>query len=313
MDFWGTVRVLRRRWYIALPAVLLTGVLALYVYISVPTRYESNGVLVLTSPAAGGRYSEKTKPEDVVKVNPLLQFDGSLTTTAQILTQILGDPKTAAELAGEKSTAAYTANTGPVGGPLLFITTEADSPEEAQGLVAKVLERTINELASQQKALNAPEQTFITAQTLVQPTTAEAKIGGKVRYVGAATVVLLLLTIASTFAADSVLLKIKRRKEAAAAAGSGSGSGSGKDGAPLPPAPPARQHPQPLPPTGAVPPGSVPPVPVPPNGSAPNGTAPNGQGPAHRPPGQPVPNAHQKTVIIPAPKPPDPAWPTKDD
>ena len=291
MDFWGTVRVLRRRWYIALPAVLLTGVLALYVYISVPTRYESSGVLVLTSPAAGGRYSEKTKPEDVVKVNPLLQFDGSLTTTAQILTQVLGDPKTAAELAGEKSTATYTANTGPVGGPLLFITTEADSAEEAQGLVGKVLERTINELASQQKALNAPEQTFITAQTLVQPTTAEAKIGGKVRYVGAATVVLLLLTIASTFAADSVMLKLKRRKEA--------GSPSEKDAAPLPPAPPARQHPQPL----QGPPGP------PPNGVMPNGAVPNGAGP-HRPP---VPNAHQKTVIIPAPKPPDPAWPTKDD
>ncbi|MFI6093943.1 hypothetical protein ACIA8G_00200 [Lentzea sp. NPDC051213] len=282
MDFWGTVRVLRRRWYIALPAVLLTGVLALSVYISVPTRYESTGVLVLTSPAAGGRYSEKTKPEDVVRVNPLLQFDGSLTTTAQILTQVLGDPKTHEELAGKGSTATYTANTGPVGGPLLFVTTEADSAESAQGLVGKVLERTIAELAGQQKALNAPEQTFITAQTLVQPTTAEAKVGGKVRYVGAATVVLLLLTIASTFAADSMLLKIKRRKDKEAAAA------SEKDAPPpaplTPSAPPARQHPQPL-----------------------------GQNGQHRPQNQNVHNAHQRTVIIPAPKPPNPAWPTKDD
>lgn len=280
MDFWGTVRVLRRRWYIALPAVLLTGVLALYVYITVPTRYESSGVLVLTSPAAGGRYSEKTKPEDVVKVNPLLQFDGSLTTTAQILTQILGDPKTAEELAGKGSTATYTANTGPVGGPLLFISTEADSAEAAEGLVGKVLDKTVAELASQQKALNAPEQTFITAQILVKPTTASAKIGGKVRYVGAATVVLLLLTIASTFAADSILLKVKRRKEG--------GAPSGKDAAAAPPpshAPPARPQPQPQ--------G---------NGGHPQ-----------RPPNQGIPNAHQKTVIIPAPKPPDPAWPTKDD
>ncbi|GGU70771.1 hypothetical protein [Lentzea flava] len=278
MDFWGTVRVLRRRWYIALPAVLLTGVLALYVYITVPTRYESSGVLVLTSPAAGGRYSEKTKPEDVVKVNPLLQFDGSLTTTAQILTQILGDPKTAEELAGKGSTATYTANTGPVGGPLLFISTEADSAEAAEGLVGKVLDKTVAELASQQKALNAPEQTFITAQILVKPTTASAKIGGKVRYVGAATVVLLLLTIASTFAADSILLKAKRRKEGTAP--------SEKDTAPPPP-PPVRPQPQPQ--------G---------NGAPP---------PPHRPPNQGIPNAHQKTVIIPAPKPPDPAWPTKDD
>lgn len=284
MDFWGTVRVLRRRWYIALPAVLLTGVLALYVYITVPTRYESSGVLVLTSPAAGGRYSEKTKPEDVVRVNPLLQFDGSLTTTAQILTQVLGDPKTAEELAGKGSTATYTANTGPVGGPLLFVTTEADSAEAAQGLVGKVLERTVGELSAQQKALNAPEQTFITAQILVKPTTAEAKVGGKVRYVGAATVVLLLLTIASTFATDSVLLKLKRRKEAG-------GPPSDRD-TPAPPlnhAPPAR-----------------------PQNVAQNLAQPNGVH-QQRPPGQPVPNAHQKTVIIPAPKPPNPAWPTKDD
>lgn len=280
MDFWGTVRVLRRRWYIALPAVLLTGVLALSVYITVPTRYESSGVLVLTSPAAGGRYSEKTKPEDVVRVNPLLQFDGSLTTTAQILTQVLGDPKTAEELAGKSSTATYTANTGPVGGPLLFISTEADSAESAEGLVGKVLEKTVNELAAQQKALNAPEQTFITAQILVQPTTASAKIGGKVRYVGAATVVLLLLTIASTFAADSIMLKAKRRKESGAAP-------SEKDAPPQPPshAPPARPSPQ----------------------SNGNGAAPQ------RPTPQGVPNAHQKTVIIAAPKPPNPAWPTKDD
>ncbi|MGW6934462.1 hypothetical protein ACWGE0_30690 [Lentzea sp. NPDC054927] len=285
MDFWGTVRVLRRRWYIALPAVLLTGVLALYVYITVPTRYESSGVLVLTSPAAGGKYSGNTKPEDVVKVNPLLQFDGSLTTTAQILTQVLGDPKTAEELAGKGSTATYTANTGPVGGPLLFVSTEADSAESAEGLVGKVLEKTVNELAAQQKALNAPEQTFITAQILVKPTTASAKIGGKVRYVGAATVVLLLLTIASTFAADSIMLKAKRRKDKESGA-----APSEKDTTPQPLAP---VRPQPH----APPPGNG-------NGGHPQRPIAQSQG---------LPNAHQKTVIIPAPKLPDPAWPTKDD
>ncbi|MGW6444297.1 hypothetical protein [Lentzea sp. NPDC055074] len=285
MDFWGTVRVLRRRWYIAFPAVLLTGILALSVYVSVPTRYESSGVLVLTSPAAGGRYTANTKPEDVVRVNPLLQFDGSLTTTAQILTQVLGDPKTAEELAGKGSTSVYTANTGPVGGPLLFITTESDSAESAEGLVGKVLEKTVAELAAQQKALSAPEQTFITAQVLVKPTTASAKIGGKVRYVGAATVVLLLLTLASTFAADSILLRAKRRKD-------GKDSKEGKDA--KDPAPSEKDTtPAPLPP-------------VRPNPQA------NGNGAPPRPAPQGVPNAHQKTVIIAAPK-PDPAWPTKDD
>lgn len=213
MDFWETMRVLRRRWYIAVPALLVSALLALMTYVSVPTRYESTGTMVFTSPSSGGRFSDNTKPEDVVRVNPLLAFDGSLTTTAQILTQVLGDPMTRIELAGEKSTSTYTANTGPVGGPLLFVTVEADSPEQAQALVAKVLERAGTELDARQRTLNAPEPTFITAQVLVRPTSAEAKIGGKVRFVGAAAVVLLLLTIAVTFGSDSVLSKMKRRKE----------------------------------------------------------------------------------------------------
>lgn len=293
MDFWGTVRVLRRRWYIALPALLLSGVLALLTYVSVPTRYESSGVLVLTSPSAGGRFSEKTKPEDVVKVNPLLSFDGSLTTTAQILTQILGDPKTAEELTGKGATSTYTANTGPVGGPMVFATAEADSAEAAQALVGRVLERTVNELAQQQKNLNAPEPTFITAQILVKPTQAEAKIGGKVRFVGAAAVVLLLLTIASTFAADSIMLRLKRRKEAAEKAAEKAEKSEEDTPPPPPPAPPVRPQQAPQ---------HAPQPPRPPQGVPQN---------SHRPaPGVPV--AHQKTVIIPAPK-PDPAWPTNDD
>ncbi|WP_394621085.1 hypothetical protein JNUCC0626_18925 [Lentzea sp. JNUCC 0626] len=296
MDFWGTVRVLRRRWYIAVPAVLLTGILALYVYVTVPTRYESTGVLVLTSPAAGGRVTPNTKPEDVVRGNPLLQFDGSLTTTAQILTQILGDPKTAEELAGKGSTSVYTANTGPVGGPLLFVTTESDSAESAEALVGKVLDKTVAELAAQQKALNAPESTFISAQVLVKPTTASAKIGGKVRYVGAATVVLLLLTLASTFAADSIMVRAKRRKDGKDAKGKEDKDDkdpapSEKDTTPAP-LPPVRPQSQPQP-----------------NGNG-NGGPPQNQ--PQRPVPQGMPNAHQKTVIIAAPK-PDPAWPTKDD
>lgn len=280
MDFWETMRVLRRRWYIALPALLVSGILAMLTYTSVPTRYESTGVLVLTSPSSGGRHSDKTKPEDVVRVNPLLAFDSSLTTTAQILTQVLGDPTTHAELAGEKSTSVYTANTGPVGGPLLFVTAESDTGEQAKTLVGKIMERAAQELDTRQRTLNAPEPTFITSQVLVKPTAPQAKIGGKVRFVGAAAVVLLLLTIAVTFGSDSVLGKLKRRREAAAAE-------KGDDDTPpqrpdvRPPPPPAHRNTR-------------------------NGTVP------HVPAAQRERLANQATVVIAAPK-PDPLWPTSED
>jgi hypothetical protein len=189
--------------------------LALVIYVSIPTRYQSTGVMVLTSPAAGGKVTPGGSPENVVQINPLLAFDGSLTTTAQILGQILGDPQTRTQLgAGSGSTSTFTAKNGDQNGPFVFVLTEANSPQTAQALVGKIMERARQELNERQKSLQAPAQTFISAETLVQPTEAEAQIGGKVRYGGAALVLLLLLTTVATFGADSVLMNLKRRREA---------------------------------------------------------------------------------------------------
>ncbi|GAA1276780.1 hypothetical protein [Saccharothrix xinjiangensis] len=219
MDFWGALRVLRRRWYIALPSALLAVGLAAGVFVSIPTRYESTGVMVFTSPSAGGTFSENVSPEEAVKINPLLAFDGSLSTTSQIIAQILADPKTREKLGiVEGSTANFTASGGGQNGPFMFVVTDCESPDEAEKLVTTVLEFARSELDSQQRKLNAPEPTFITSQVIVNPTAAEAQIGGKVRYAGAAFVLMMLFTLAATFASDSVMGKLKRRKEAEAEA-----------------------------------------------------------------------------------------------
>ena len=70
MDFWRTLQVLRRRWYVLGPALLISAALTVLTFASIPTRYESTGVLVLTSPSTGAKFSESTRPEDVVHVNP---------------------------------------------------------------------------------------------------------------------------------------------------------------------------------------------------------------------------------------------------
>ncbi|MFE2758201.1 hypothetical protein ACFXGA_40010, partial [Actinosynnema sp. NPDC059335] len=216
MDFWGAVRTLRRRWYIALPAAVTAVAVAAGVFLSIPTRYQSSGVMVLTSPSAGGTFSEKLSPEDAVRVNPLLAFDGSLTTTAQILAQILADPKTRKESLGldKDSTENFTAAGGGMSGPFLFVTADGSTPEAAEKLVTTVMEFAAKELDKQQTALKAPESTFITSQVIVNPTAAEAQIGGKVRYAGAAFVLLMLLTTAATFGGDSILNHLRRRREA---------------------------------------------------------------------------------------------------
>ncbi|MEU4742527.1 hypothetical protein AB0G02_18985, partial [Actinosynnema sp. NPDC023658] len=232
MDFWGAVRTLRRRWYIALPAAITAVAVAAGVFLSIPTRYQSSGVMVLTSPSAGGTFSEKISPEDAVRVNPLLAFDGSLSTTSQILAQILADPKTRKESLGldKDSTDNFTAAGGGQAGPFLFVTADGSSPEAAERMVTKVMEFATQELDKQQTSLKAPASTFITSQVIVNPTAAEAQIGGKVRYAGAAFVLLMLLTMAATFGGDSVLNHVRRRREARE--GGGEAAETGDDARP---------------------------------------------------------------------------------
>src|SRR5262249_5271124 len=97
MDFWQTVMVVVRRWYIAAPAFLLSILGAVAVYASVPKTYSSTAVLVLTLPTTGASQPADPKhPPDLV--NPLLNFDKGLSTSAAILIQALSTPETAQDL-----------------------------------------------------------------------------------------------------------------------------------------------------------------------------------------------------------------------
>ena len=139
---------------------------------------------VLTSPANGAHFSPSVRPEDVEKINPLLAFDGSLETTAQIIRQVLRDPATKKELgvgpdAQQGVDYEVTNGDATTSGPFLFIDVTSESPATSEDMTVAVVKRSVQELESRQKAVGAPPQTFITAEVLVKPTVPEAQIYGK--------------------------------------------------------------------------------------------------------------------------------------
>lgn len=208
MDFWGTIRVLLRRWYVAAPVFLVALGLAGGVYASVNTQYESTGTIVLTSPASGARATVGTlSPE---KVNPLLAFDGSLTTSAEIIIQALQDPATVKQFEHvDGATSTYQVGNGQLSGPFVVVVADATTPAAAEKTVTAVLDLAHKQLADRQQALQAPESTYISADQVINPTPAEAKIGGKIRY---AAVALALGLIAGLTAAYGVESFQQRRK-----------------------------------------------------------------------------------------------------
>jgi hypothetical protein len=217
MDFWQTILVVFRRWYVALPAFLLSILAALGVYASVPRTYVSTSVLVLTLPTTGSSQpADLDRPRD--QINPLLNFDKGLSTSATILIQAISTPETAAELGVPPGSDTWfevtNGSSNPellITGPFIFIQGNSGTAAGAVDIVRKVEERARIELANRQREVQAPSSTYISAVEVVQPTEPEAKGGSRIRSAGAAFALALFLSLAATYAFESVMQVRGRR------------------------------------------------------------------------------------------------------
>ncbi|MEV0381969.1 hypothetical protein [Nonomuraea sp. NPDC050643] len=219
MDFWLTVLVVVRRWYVSIPVFVLALGVAAAVYSTVPTLYTSYGAFVLTTPRTGASlpvYPGTTN----APVNPLLNFDRGLTVAASILTTTLSTGDTARELGivpnGDTAFKVHNGNPNAealASGPFLFVEGQSLTPQVAQDIVRTVMARARTELFRSQQYVNAPPVTYITMTELVAPTPPEPQTGRKLR---SAVVALALGGMASlffTYAFDSVAQARRRRRE----------------------------------------------------------------------------------------------------
>jgi uncharacterized protein involved in exopolysaccharide biosynthesis len=210
MDFWQTVQVVFRRWYVTVPAFLGALGVAALVYGSVPTQYVSTSVLLLTTPRTGPTQEVDTKYPNAI-TNPLLNFERSLSLSASMLIQTLGTPETAASLGisprGGTSYQVTNGSTNPElleSGPFVFIEGTSSTPQDAQDIVRKVSTLSVRNLADRQKELEAPASTYITLIEVVPPTTPEPRNVRKLRAAGAAGTLAVFAGLAAAFAFESI-------------------------------------------------------------------------------------------------------------
>jgi hypothetical protein len=211
MDFWKTLGVLLKRWYISVPVFVVSLALAGAVFVTVPTQYESTGTIVLTAPTSGGVTS--VNPATATGPgNPLLDFEGSLTITTQLLIQSLSSPTVQNQIAAQGGVSTFQAGDGLTGGPFVVIIADADSTKQAERTVTLALQYAESELNARQKNLNAPPTTYIGTQIVVAPTPATTKIGSKVKAGGVTLALGVVLSLAAAYAIESVLNNRRRRK-----------------------------------------------------------------------------------------------------
>jgi hypothetical protein len=207
VDFWATIKVLGRRWYVALPLFLIAVGMTGMLYKSVPTRYVSRSVIVLAEPATG---PTTTVPagESVARTNPLLNFRYGLSEAATILVQIISTPQVTGELtAGTDAELVVTNGSANletfVSSPFFVVETTDESIDTATAVTMRAIERAQVELEAVQSRLGAAPGTFVTFVEVVPPTAELAPTTDAKRSVGAAFAVAMIVTLGGTFAAES--------------------------------------------------------------------------------------------------------------
>ncbi|MFF5210353.1 hypothetical protein [Streptosporangium sp. NPDC000396] len=222
MDFWGTVLVLFRRWYIVMPTFALSVAAAAAIYSTIPTTYISSAVLVLTTPATGGSLPTNPRVPNGL-TNPMLNFDQGLNVSASILITVMGTPDMAVELgAVEGGDTSFKVTNGGnnleslATGPYLFIEGESSSAQGARDIVTRVIERARLELVNRQRAVKAPRATYITTYEAVPPTNPAPQRGRKWRAVAAAVGVGAVASLCAAFAAESFSRARRARRRAEA-------------------------------------------------------------------------------------------------
>lgn len=210
MDFWKTLLVLLRRWYVALPVFVITVGAAGGVYLTTPMVYQSTGLLVLTSPSSG---PTSVKDKETGQTNPLLAFDSSLAISASIVIQTINTPVVVKELGADKPEHTFELSGGNEGGPFISVTTESESEPGARELAVQVLDRVRAELTKRQETLGAAPSTFIGVTEIVAPTEPEALKGGKLRAAGVAMVLGFSACLGAVFGLESYQTRKRRRDE----------------------------------------------------------------------------------------------------
>lgn len=253
MDFWNSLKVLARRWYIVAAGLLVTLVLAVGVNALISPTYTAVGSLVLAVPP--------NLPERASAANPYLAY-GNLAVAARVVASGMNQPSVVREQRSKGATGDFVVDLDPErSSPIITVNSTARTAAEAIKTVEVVTQGVQQLLADRQKSLGAPQNTWITANSVVVPEEANQAIGSRLRAVSAVLVLGGIGTLTLAFAIEGMAQG--RAQSAAAAADRLRGGGSprlapAQYSPPPPPPPPPPPEPEPHPPPALAPVGVCP-------------------------------------------------------
>ncbi|MFZ4584620.1 MAG: hypothetical protein ACOYNI_05260 [Acidimicrobiia bacterium] len=185
MDLWGTLRIIGRRWYVVVPALAITAVVAIVAGARTEVTYTATGSTVFLAAS------------DAKTANPYQNFNPSLQTTAQVVGNDVSSDAVRNTFAQNELDSQYKIvvpydPTRAVLLPEVDYTVETSDPRVATRTVQVLSETVAKTLADRQEASGAPRESWI--QAVPGPSSAEPvrNSGSRIR----TTAIVLMLGIA---------------------------------------------------------------------------------------------------------------------
>ncbi|MDT9592544.1 hypothetical protein RDV89_05660 [Nocardioides zeae] len=220
MDLTTVLRMLARRWYVAVVAVALAGVATLTAAGSVPTTTTAGASVLLLPPAS-------SLGEDG---NPYLYL-GGLGQAADVLVARLDSEDVAGPVRERHPDVeiVVTRDTTTTG-PILLVTATATDASTVGPAVEDVLATVPDQLRSLQDSLGVPEGSVITSTTLTDVDLAPADTSARTRAGLAAGAVGLGAAVLLTCGVDLLLMRRRRGAAASDREDHGGGESAGTTG-----------------------------------------------------------------------------------
>ena len=206
MDLWDLTRLLARRWYVALPLLILSAVGGLLFVRGVEPDYKAIGDLQMIPPR-GTATQDPNKPA----FNPWLDLGYPSLGNAAVL-KVTGDDTALKQLkdAGFSDSVVITMAER---SPLLEIEVVATSPQQATATVREVIRRLNEEITAAQTYYHVEPADMITTLTLKDGGHVELVTSKEKRVLVVAAGLGLIITIAGSIAFDAAMRRRTRVHE----------------------------------------------------------------------------------------------------
>ncbi|MFC1411673.1 chain length determinant protein [Streptacidiphilus sp. N1-12] len=191
MDLAEIFRVMRRRWYVLFPGLLVTVALVVAVLVVVPTKYQSQSTVEMLN---------SQKATEAFDGNPFLSTQTSLTGMADSLARNLNSDASIADLKAQGLTGTYVAMIADnAQGPLLWLTATGTDPAAVLHSDTLLTAYAAQRLQQFQAQKSVPTSAMIQMTTIVPPQNPVAQLKTKIEYVIMAGLVGLVASLFGCF------------------------------------------------------------------------------------------------------------------